>query len=359
MTRCLLRAILTDRGDPVLHETAKALMTSKSIPSDSRRFTRILGLAAAYFIAGKLGLLSAIPPGYATAVWPASGIALGGILLFGHGVWPGIFFGSFLINVSTSFDVSSVVTTLRSFWLPTGIGAGAALQAVVGAALIRRFIGFPSPLDRLQDIFRMLALGGPASCLVGATVGVTSLVLAGAISWNQFLASWGIWWLGDTIGVLVVIPFVSAWRMELGEARRRAQLSVALPLCFAVMLTVVLFLDVRAGEWKRAQLVFERRTDHLVHALTGALASYSDVLHAIEGLFRASQEVERGEFSEFVRRSFSRHPGIQALEWIPRVPDVERASYEAAARRDGYPDFYFTELNAQGQIVPAGSRDEY
>ena len=37
---------------------------------------RVILVAAAYFITGRLGLLLAIPPGYATAVWPASGIAL-------------------------------------------------------------------------------------------------------------------------------------------------------------------------------------------------------------------------------------------------------------------------------------------
>ena len=33
---------------------------------------RVVSLAAVYFCAAKLALLVAIPPGYATAVWPAS-----------------------------------------------------------------------------------------------------------------------------------------------------------------------------------------------------------------------------------------------------------------------------------------------
>ena len=56
------------------------------------------GIALAYYVAGKLGLLLAIPPGYATAIWPASGIALGGTLLFGRRVWPGILIGSFCVE---------------------------------------------------------------------------------------------------------------------------------------------------------------------------------------------------------------------------------------------------------------------
>ena len=39
--------------------------------SGSRTVGAILVVAAAYYISGWLGLLLAVPPGYATAVWPA------------------------------------------------------------------------------------------------------------------------------------------------------------------------------------------------------------------------------------------------------------------------------------------------
>jgi len=59
---------------------------------------QIVGVAAAYFVTGKLGTFLAIPPGYATAIWPPSGIALAGILIYGYRAWPGILLGSFLVN---------------------------------------------------------------------------------------------------------------------------------------------------------------------------------------------------------------------------------------------------------------------
>src|SRR5262245_20728276 len=62
---------------------------------------KLAAVAVAYYVVGRLGLLLAIPPGYATAVWPASGIALAGTLIFGYRVWPGILLGSFLVNLWT------------------------------------------------------------------------------------------------------------------------------------------------------------------------------------------------------------------------------------------------------------------
>src|SRR5437870_5625685 len=95
----------------------------------SRRDLAAMALmAAAYCVSGRLGLLLAVPPGYATAVWPPSGIALAGVLAYGYRIFPGIWLGSFLINVWTGLDASSTAALLHSLPLPATIAAGAALQ---------------------------------------------------------------------------------------------------------------------------------------------------------------------------------------------------------------------------------------
>src|SRR6185503_16040132 len=60
----------------------------------------ILGIL--YALGGKIGLRLAIAPGFATAVWPPSGIALAYLLLRGNRCWPGIILGSFILNLSVS-----------------------------------------------------------------------------------------------------------------------------------------------------------------------------------------------------------------------------------------------------------------
>src|SRR5439155_14079349 len=125
----------------------------------------VLVIAVAYGVTGKLGLLLAIPPGYATAIWPPSGIALAATLMYGSRVWPGIVLGSVLVNIATALETTSVAALLTSVALATSIGMGAALQAVVGAYLVRRSVGFSSALTREREIGAFLVLGGPVSCL--------------------------------------------------------------------------------------------------------------------------------------------------------------------------------------------------
>jgi integral membrane sensor domain MASE1 len=59
-------------------------------------------LAVIYLIADKLGLRLAFVNPSATAVWPPTGIALAALLLLGYQVWPAIFLGAFLTNITTA-----------------------------------------------------------------------------------------------------------------------------------------------------------------------------------------------------------------------------------------------------------------
>lgn len=90
---------------------------------------RVLLLAAVYFAAAKLSLLLAIPPGYVTPVWPPSGIALAATLLLGNRIWPGVWLGAALVNLTVE---TSIVTAVL-------IGTGNTLEALAGVPL------FPPP----------------------------------------------------------------------------------------------------------------------------------------------------------------------------------------------------------------------
>ncbi|MCD5993596.1 diguanylate cyclase [Pseudomonas sp. CDFA 602] len=79
-------------------------------------------------------------------------------------------------------------------------------------------------------------------------------------------------------------------------------------------------------------------------------------LDTLRRFFLFSNEVERAEYDGFVTPLLQ---GTQAYGWNPRVTRTERAEFEAGLRRDGMPDFSIRELDSQGTLTPAGTRDEY
>src|SRR5262245_48088118 len=335
----------------------KAGMIATSFLRWAEPLAKLAAMAAAYYVVGRLGLLLAIPPGYATAVWPASGVALAGSLLFGYRIWPGILLGSFLINLRTSLDTTSTASILNTTALAASIGMGASLQAIAGAFLIRRFTHYPTAFVEARAIIKFLFLGGPASCLVNATWSVTSLLLSGVIQPVDYLFHWWTWWVGDAIGVMTFTPLILIWVGKSAVFSQRRQ--VSLPLFLAFTLVVIFFVYTNAWEQDRIKLEFKRRTDQLAQQLQENFDDYIDFLHSVENLYASSVPIDRQRFKTFVSRSFTRHPGIRAVSWSPRILDSERANYEQAAREDGFSNFQITEQSPQGQLVRAARRAEY
>jgi PAS domain S-box-containing protein len=184
----------------------------------------IFALGFFYFCAGSFGLsLASIHPS-ASAVWPASGIALATILLWGYWLWPGIFLGAFLVNLAAQ---GSLTTAL-------GIAAGNTFEAILAAALVCRFAQGAKAFAHTRTIFKFILLAGVLSTAVGATIGVSTLILGEFAPWNQFLTIWLTWWLGDMVGNLIVAPLIVLWTTQHFVPVRAIQVAEAAALLLAL-----------------------------------------------------------------------------------------------------------------------------
>ncbi|WP_224362404.1 MASE1 domain-containing protein [Hyalangium versicolor] len=162
---------------------------------DVRGIFTMLALAAAYMVAAKVGLAFSLFHKSVSPVWPASGLALAGLLWFGVRRWPGVFLGSFL---ATLLWHAPLLASLE-------VSVGTTLEAVLGAWLLKR-LGFSRTLERVQDVVSLI-LGAAAGCsLVSALIGSSSLASMGILPWKDFVKGVWVWWGGDAMGVVVVTP---------------------------------------------------------------------------------------------------------------------------------------------------------
>jgi integral membrane sensor domain MASE1 len=197
----------------------------------------VLAIAALYLLTARLGLTLALPPEQkATAVWLPSGISLAALLL-SYRLWPGVWLGAFLANFWDFFDPSNQFSLIAHILASGGIALGSTLQPLLGTFLLHRMdMGQQSLLKRAENVLRFMGVG-VVMCLVAPTIGVTTLYLVGFTLLTDYYSNWWTWWLGDTIGVLIVTPLVLAWREPLELAWRVRQIAEAGLLL--VMLLVV------------------------------------------------------------------------------------------------------------------------
>jgi PAS domain S-box-containing protein len=166
-------------------------------------------LTVAYFAAGKFGLMLAVVNASVSPVWPPTGIAFASFLLLGPRVWPAIFIGAFLVNVTTTGAVATSI----------GIAIGNTVEGRLAAELVRLFANGAGVFNRARDVFKFVVLGGLFSTTVSATIGTSSLALGGYAAWREYPAIWLTWWLGDAVGALVVGPLLILARGPLAAPR--------------------------------------------------------------------------------------------------------------------------------------------
>lgn len=199
--------------------------------SPLRLSVMLCGLAVIYVLAGKLGLTLAVFHPSATPVWPPTGISLAAFLLLGFGVWPAIFLGAFVVNLTTA---GSVATSLS-------IATGNTLEGLLGAFLVNQFANGRNVFAHQRDTFAFVLLAALLSTTVSATFGVTTLTLGGYADWERYSEIWITWWLGDAAGALIVTPAIVLWVLDhaVNWSRSRwLEISVSISLLCLVALVV-------------------------------------------------------------------------------------------------------------------------
>jgi PAS domain S-box-containing protein len=169
--------------------------------------------------------------GFASLVWPPTGIALAALLLFGYRLWPAVALAAFLVNWQQGAPLTAAA----------GIAMGNTLEAVLGVFFLR-CVGFEPALNRVKDVLMLAFLGAGLSTLFSATVGVASLELSGVVPVSGVRSTWFAWWIGDMLGNLIIAPLLLTWHEWFRDRKNPARSAEASLLLLATaVLTFGLF----------------------------------------------------------------------------------------------------------------------
>lgn len=177
-----------------------AVIRSETARQATATALRILAVAVAYYVSGRIGLLRQVTVHGAvvTPLWPPTGVAVGCLLYWGLRVWPGIAIGALLAVAWTaqSLDFGDI-----------GIIAGNTLAPVCAFLMLRK-ADFRMDLSRLRDGTALVFLGALGAMLVSATAGASLLLLENKLPKSGYWPVWFAWWAGDAVGVLMVTPLL-------------------------------------------------------------------------------------------------------------------------------------------------------
>ena len=335
-----------------------ALHTAGPMPLASLRslWWRLPAVAAAYFAAARVGFLLDLEPGFASSIWPAAGIGSAALLVWGPRLWPGVLIGSFLFNWWLSdlllAEMPGTARTADDIAVALAIAGGVALQALFCASLSRPVLRSGRVLTSVRSAVPFLLMSGPVSCLASASVGVGARWLSGDLPLDEVWPNWFTWWMGDSIGVLFFVPLTLLAFPEARPRRLGLVARLAIPLIVVAVLVAVAH---RATQDSRREHT-SREMAAIENELQVQLNSQITNLHLVERLLTLAPRIDSRQFAAFAAQTLT--PGLHTLEWVPRVAEVDRPAFEAAASAGGE-RFRILEPTESGALIEARPRPEY
>jgi len=265
-------------------------------------------------------------------VWLPSGIGLVGCYLWWWRFFPAVFIASFTFNclVNTQFELADIYSSLGLQY--SLMASGAMLQGIVGAALLRYWLGNPfHQWKNLKTLYFVLIIGFLVS-LISANIGVYSLSTFNTAFitenyWNDVI----FWWLGDALGILLTTPFLLSLlnyhRLNSEQRKASAILACSVSALFIIVMLLTKFF-ISTSNFDTKQLI--RKELNTIE--NGIYRQINSSLNQIKNLAIALQQspnITRESFHQLSSQIDHQSIGLKAMSWNPIINKSQIKVHEA------------------------------
>ncbi|MGP3697745.1 sensor histidine kinase [Rhodobacter sp. NSM] len=193
-------------------------------------------VCAGYFLAGRLGIATGMPPTGTVVLWPPNAVLLTGLLFSAPRHWPVLLAGGLSAEVAVDWQSLPVPWALA-------FGLVNAFESTFAAVLLRRLAAGTVRIDGLASFVRFVLLAPVVASATAALAG--AFVIKLRFPEIGYLHYWRVFWLGDALGVLLVGTTLLVWLAPRDPPRRMPRLRQAEALTLAVCLFAASALSLR------------------------------------------------------------------------------------------------------------------
>lgn len=316
-----------------------------------------LVIALSYYLCAKLGLLFAIPPGFATAIWPASGLALFAILRYGKIILPGLFLGHMFANLEILSSGNLSHDLQVNLLIASLIAIGGCLQAWFAHYKITKSNHLSEKDIDDNFVYKLMLIGGPLSCLISSSVGVLSLYSFDRIPLTNILFSWSTWYVGDIIGVVIFTPIFMSFFHKPRSIWKPRIYSLALPMILIFSVSTAFFFFIKKNLKDEFEKQFKDTINSKISLIETSMKEQMSILHSLELFFHSSNFVDREEFKTFISQFLKNNNFTYALSWNEYVLGKNLEKFKLKLKEELGRNIELKGKNEEGNVVKLKSDD--
>lgn len=252
---------------------------------------KILLTAALYFIGSLIGLEFTSQNSTTSFLWPAAGLALACVFMFGSVAVIGIIIGS-LFNKIILLGDNQFLLVLSAL--------APAIQTYVTYKILNPLFNQKFSLITEQNIVQFFLLV-PLLSLTSPTLSVLALYYSQELSQTNIITTFASWWFGDTFGILIFTPVFFAFFSSQNEwVQRRISVGVSLLLLTLISVSIMQFAVNREHEQITQRLLETNRTFNT--EIQNTLKQYEKNLQAINIFFLSTYHATPNEVNLFLKK---------------------------------------------------------
>jgi len=293
-------------------------------------------LFASYILFGHL-LSTFSFHGQIVPIWLPAGIALLGCYLWWWRFLPAVFLAAFIFNFSVipNFELSLIysVTGIQN----AIIAVGATLQAMVGSALLRYWLGNPISQSQNKKTLYFILIVGILVNLISSTVGVSALTLFNLqYSDEDFQLNLIYWWLSDSLGVLLSLPFMFSLLKfrQLKTEQRNARLIILYAVSALLIIIILLTNFFIAGSNNNDTELITKESNVIENGIYRQISTSIEQLSLLADFAQHNPDASREKFHDFVSKLTQDSNTLKAMSWNPLISQTEKRSHETKLAQD-------------------------
>lgn len=199
----------------------------------------VLLVALLYFLLGSISFIIPLDSIFVSPIFIPAGLALASVLVLGKKSLLGIWIGAFVLNTShvlfyQNLDNHHLLTRII---ISSIIAFGSILASIFTSFIISRANKGLHPLYSGETVLVLLVLGSISYSTITASIGMITLILGKAVAPEQAWHNFQTWWLGDVIGIVLVVPFILSWFMKDTSTKKKFKVSEILLFGLITVLT--------------------------------------------------------------------------------------------------------------------------